>query len=356
LKISKNFPTKNIKLPSKSFSPAALQKTGLSKPQSLNIGQLLKGTVVDLVGGNKILLEVKGQQLTARTEVPVKIGSELWLEVKDNGPVPHLAIADRKAAIHDLIRLFSANSSPLSNLQQNLGQSDSLQGQELAKLLDFFEPFLVNSLGKDKDLFKILDSLLFLKGISQPARGDKNENSKLKFLSNLLDNRINQTGTGSTEKGGLVKLKQFVQLIETIQQINSSAKEDMFIFPCLFEQNAGAGQWIFSSDKDEDGKEADSSQPYSVDFFLNMSKLGDIHLQTEVSNDNVKGIIWVSDEKIQKYLQNLLPELSELLANTGFGSVNFSCRYSKNHMIQDLKSTLEEKSGIRPSGMINVRA
>jgi len=87
-------------------------------------GQLIKGTVAGFTLDGKVLLDVGGQTVTARTLVPLTLGSELWLETGKGDSSPLLTLAAKKGAVQDFLKLFiSGTPLPSSNTK---GLSDLL--------------------------------------------------------------------------------------------------------------------------------------------------------------------------------------------------------------------------------------
>lgn len=106
-------------------------------------GQLFKGRVAGFTEDNKILLEVDGRLLTAKSVVPLEVGSEVWLETESGGDLPLLSLAAKKGAVQDFLKLFISGiplSSPkskslpdiVSSLYKDLIPKQSIEGQLVA--------------------------------------------------------------------------------------------------------------------------------------------------------------------------------------------------------------------------------
>jgi hypothetical protein len=114
----------------------------LGKPIQLNVGEIVRGDVMDLLSSGAVTLRIKGSVITARTDVPLQKDSQVMLKVL-------------------------GSSSSMNELRlQFLGQADSGQAsgvsksEEIGRFLKEFSSLTTQSLSADRisDLLKALPS------------------------------------------------------------------------------------------------------------------------------------------------------------------------------------------------------
>ena len=311
-------------------------------------GQLIKGTVAGFTGDGKVLLDVGGQTVTARTLVPLTLGSELWLETGKGDSFPLLTLAAKKGAVQDFLKLFiSGTPSPaagakgladlLSALLPSLAAEATAGGHLLTGSL-----IAATSGGESLPLaIKILTLLL---GSSSGPQ---------KEISELLDTlKQKDTMQKPVLDQGMEKL---VKILAAHQQINSQppqkTDQNFLLFPCFFTGNAGWGEWIFSMEKEAD---QGRGERYSLSFFLDMSRLGPLALQATIADKTITGQFLLASEKARSHVEENVQELVHLLGKQGYHPVGFTCRVSKENIVSQLKEALEEKAAIRRFSLLDV--
>jgi nitrogen regulatory protein PII-like uncharacterized protein len=312
-------------------------------------GQLIKGTVAGFTGDGKVLLDVGGQTVTARTLVPLTLGSELWLETGKGGSFPLLTLAAKKGAVQDFLKLL-ISGAPLPSSNEK-----GLSGLLLSSLLPGLAPdatvggqimtgsvIAATSGGESfPEAIKILT--LLLGGSSGPQME----------ISQLLDT-IDQKE--STLKPALQPAaEKLVKILAAHQEINSQPPQttdrNFLLFPCFFAGNAGWGEWIFSMEKEADPARG---EVYSLSFFLEMSRLGPLALQATIANRTITGQILLESEKAKSHVEDNVQELAHILEKQGYHPVSFTCRVNKENIVSQLKEALEEKAAIRRFSILDV--
>ncbi|MDZ7642743.1 MAG: flagellar hook-length control protein FliK [Desulfurivibrio sp.] len=90
---------------------------------ALEAGSLLKGRVAGFTDDGRVLLELAGQRIAARTSVPLTPGREIWFEVRQGGNDPWLTLADKQGGVHRFLQQASGglrDFNRLGELLQNL--------------------------------------------------------------------------------------------------------------------------------------------------------------------------------------------------------------------------------------------
>jgi|GEM_PF-2713146 len=243
------------------IDPGTGQKAPASKgPDNLPFapGQLIKGTVAGFTVDGKVLLDVGGQTVTARTLVPLTLGSELWLETGKGDSFPLLTLAAKKGAVQDFLKLFiSGTPSPaagtkgladlLSALLPGLAAKATAGGQLLAgsmiaatnggeafpEVIKMLTMLLGSSSGPQKEITQLLDALGQNKTMLQPGLEDGMEKlAKIlagtqKEITQLLDSLgQNKTMLQPGLEDGMEKLvkilagtqKEITQLLDSLGQ------------------------------------------------------------------------------------------------------------------------------------------
>ncbi|HSR36496.1 MAG TPA: flagellar hook-length control protein FliK, partial [Desulfurivibrionaceae bacterium] len=95
---------------------------------------------------------------------------------------------------------------------------------------------------------------------------------------------------------------------------------------------------------------------YTLSFFLEMSRLGELQLQVTVQGEEVRGIFHLENDAAVAHLRRELPELKERLAALGYRVGEFSCQPTRTRLLQGLKNALEEAAGLAPTRLLDVKA
>ncbi|MFU8819173.1 MAG: hypothetical protein ACNA74_05545, partial [Desulfurivibrio sp.] len=83
---------------------------------ALEQGALLQGRVVSAGSDGRVVLELAGQKVEARSSVPLTPGREFWFEVRRGGDEPRLALADKQGGVHRFLQQASGGLRDLSRL------------------------------------------------------------------------------------------------------------------------------------------------------------------------------------------------------------------------------------------------
>lgn len=311
-------------------------------------GQLIKGTVVGFTGDGKVLLDVGGQTVTARTLVPLILGSELWLEAEQGGSSPLLTLAAKKGAVQDFLKLLVAGA-PLP----------SASGKGLADLLSALLPGLAGeaTAGGQLSAASVIaatsggesfpEAIKLLAMLLGGSAGPRKE------ISQLLDS-FDQNE--SPQKPALQPAaEKLVKILAAHQEINSqppqTTDQNFLLFPCFFAGNAGWGEWIFSM-----GKEADPAggEHYNLSFFLEMSRLGPLALQATIAGRTITGQFLLASDQARSHVEDNVQELVHILEKQGYHPVSFTCRLNKANIVSQLKEALEEKAAIKRFSLLDV--
>ena len=325
--------------------------SGLEK-LNLSPGSLLKARVIDFSADGRVLLEIEGKTVTASSRTALPKGN-LLLEVQQGGDNPVLSPAGKQTAVQNFLQSFLGSGTGPHNAVKLLNQMTGLHSsqtggktdQSLTNLLRTINAITIDGSG---DIGKILQTEAAISPQSAT------------FLPKLLQKFLEE-GSGRTEASSLTAnessgLKKLAHILEMLREVNdqpvSGKQSDFSFFPCFFAGDSGWGQWLFRKNEE---KGQQKEQDYSLSFFLEMSRIGNLHCQVRVQGQTVQGHFFVDSEKISTHIRQALSELTDLLNNLGYSPVSFSCEFKQTSMMQELKESLQSLAGMEMS-IVDLRA
>ncbi len=324
------------------------------EPDTFQQGRLLKAKV--LAGntpGGKVLLDVAGRELSARSLVQLAAGDQIWLEVSRGGREPLLSLASQKGAIQDFL------------------QSMFINPQRADSLLDRLLPFLAGH-ALDGNSTTATPLAGILAGMASSGQGSKPDPTALKIMAFLyggfhpgqkedwqkhfvqqLENLLKWKNLSPSLRK---MLNEALDFLDKHQQINTSSpgREDpsIFLFPCFFKEEAGWGEWMFS----RSGKGEAGQSSYELNFFLDMSKLGPLSLHVTCDSQNLNGQFHLADQKAVDFMKTKTAELEDILCALGYETVSFGCLLSRKNLQLELKDALLQRASLDSFSLIDVTA
>jgi len=315
-------------------------------------GALMRGKVIGLTPEGKVQRAIGGGTIEARSEVALKVGAEFWFEVRQAGAEPWLALAGEKGAAQEVVRLLAAGSPALNRLLPALAAmleaGAGLPPEERTQLEALLQGLSATASGAEpapEKLVLLLSALQGGKGATPIVA------PLLEQLANLLaELPVEGEASATTLARGHALL---AAMAESNQQVPARHQPLFWLFPCFFAMGEGAGSWLLQSTADEEG----AGEPgYTLSFFLDMSRLGEVQLQMTVRGDEVRGAFHLADQAAVGHLRRELPELKERLADLGYRVGEFSCQPTCTQLLQGLKLALEEAAGLNPTRLLDVKA
>ncbi|MEW6595183.1 MAG: flagellar hook-length control protein FliK [Thermodesulfobacteriota bacterium] len=323
-------------------------EAAVSRALPFAAGELVQGKVTGLTPEGKVLLAIGGITIEARSEVALKVGGEFWFEVRQTGAEPWLALAGKKGAAQEVLRLLAAGGPALGRLLPGLAAL--AQGEGLAPELRAQVETLLQSLGAmahgaEPAPEKVLTLLAALRG----EQGIFSVTTPLaEQLAALLEELPLPQGETATRSQGLL-----AAMAHCNQQVPAQHQPLFWLFPCFFAMGEGAGSWLLQTTAEEG---AAGGTAYTLSFFLEMSRLGEVQLQVTVQENEVRGVFFLADETAVAHLRREVPELKERLAALGYRAGSFSCQVARGNLVQGLKIALEEAAGLAPTRLLDVKA
>ena len=342
---------------SSSIERHASQPQGNQKGPEFAVGDLLKARILQIQENGNILLQVKGQTFSARSLVSLNPGDELWLEVRAAGDSPLLALAGKKGAAHEFIKNFFFHVTSKEGLLDRFSSSfplsqNTLTAEENLSLGRLFLHLLssVTSEKPDADAVKLM-ALLY--GAVRHPQG-KTESAvsdlfkEISIFSSVSKNRVPKFFKEAVE--------DTFKTAEMHQQLNSSraslpGEAPFYLFPCFFAREESWGEWIFSL-REESGPEKE----FSLDFYLEMSRMGPISFHLESRDTSMRGEFRMGGEEVRIHMEKQLPELKRILGNLGYDPVLLRCLVSEHNTPEEIKKKLTSKAGLHTFSLLDVTA
>ena len=352
MKIDSLFTLKGFQAADTLLSPGPESTSSGLEKLDLSPGSLLKARVIDFSTDGRVLLEVEGKNVTATSRTPLPKGN-LLLEVKQGGDNPVLSPAGKKAAVQNFLQSFLGAGNTPFNAVKLLNKMEGLPssqpgGKTDPPLADLLRAINAVTIDGSADSGKILrteaalsqQSAAFLPRLLQKFLGERGAGSE---VSSLTENQL----------GGLKKMAHVLELLTEINDQPPSGKHsDFSFFPCFFAGDSGWGQWLYHGNEE---KGAQKEQDYSLSFFLEMSRMGNLCCQVRVQGQAVQGHFFVDSEKISGHIRHSLLELTDILNNLGYSPVSFSCETRQTSMMLELKESLQSLAGMEMS-IVDLRA
>lgn len=312
-------------------------------------GELVRGKVVGLTPEGKVLLAIGETTVEARSEVALKAGAEFWFEVRQTGAEPWLALAGKKGAAQEVVRLLASGNAALNRLLPALtalldgeGMPPEVRAQ-LEALVQGLSATAQDAEPAPEKLVLLLSSLQGGKGATATAAPLPEQLAKV-----LAELSVEREATTVARGHALL-----TALVASNQQVPAQHQPLFWLFPCFFAMGEGAGSWLMQTAAEE-GPAGEAG--YTLAFFLEMSRLGEVQLQMTVQGEEVRGSFHLADEAAVAHLRQELPELRGRLAGLGYRVGEFSCRPTRTPLLQGLKQALEEAAGLAPTRLLDVKA
>lgn len=352
--------------PAEGRSEAAPAGRGGGAGAGWEAGRLLQGRVVSAGGDGRVVLELAGERVSARSSVPLTPGREFWFEVRQGGSEPHLALADKKGAMYRFLQQAAGGFGDLSRLGQlaPLLKAGGL-ATEPADLLGRL------ALGPEPGPEKIIQLASWLRAANLGPGGGSGVGAGgavgagggggvapaalPEMLQNLLV-ALQRSQSAGGDREMLATLSRISGVLEAMVGVNEQPpapnQAPLWLLPCFFAMDAGAGSWLLT--REESGGE-DQEEITTVAFFLEMSRLGELQLQARVQGEHLQGDFFLADAKAAAFMWGRLGELQQRLENLGY-QVELRCRVSAAPLLPALKEAMERSVGGEARRLIDIRA
>ncbi|MDF1613990.1 flagellar hook-length control protein FliK [Desulfurivibrio dismutans] len=325
-------------------------------------GRLVQGRVVSAGADGRVVLELGGERVSARSSVPLTPGREFWFEVRQGGSEPRLALADNKGAMYRFLQQAAGGLGDLSRLGQlaPLVKTAGLSAEPadlLARL----------ALGAQPAPEKLIQLASWLRpgggvgaggGWSWPTNvtGSAHSPATLSGQLQAMLALLRQQPPAGVDREMMAALGRVSGMLEAMAGMNeqppSLQQSPLWLLPCFFALDAGAGSWLLS--QEETGQE-EGEETTILAFFLEMSRLGELQLQARLQGERLEGDFFLARPEAVAFMRGRLGDLRERLAALGY-QADFRCRLSAGPLLPALKETLEKAAGGGEQRLIDLKA
>ena len=333
------------------LNQAQLHNISPAASPGFSIGEILEAGVVEKLSDRRILIALKGVNLSADSEVTLNAGDKIRIKVESLHPQVILRILERgnleEFRVADYLRWHRSNPDAISHMiteavtQFNTGNLAKIirylpeeDFQKIFKLMKslFLSPetkgneYVKDYLGKlgmltESQLRQVLEGK---SGIGEGCFDPQNLKSLLMKISEDLHNLLAGKESFAHEDGILLNnlskyLDSSIKTIEAHQIINVILQESeskyLFQIPILFQDGIRKGDIFVEYDRNSRGAR-DKSQ-YRIMFFLSMDILGDMIIEAQLKGDKIDCLIKCLDQEVCDFISSFLEELRNSLSAMG---------------------------------------
>jgi len=311
-------------------------------------GRLLKTRVVT---GNtpdgKVLLDVAGQNIAAKSLVKLTAGDHIWLEVTRGGTEPLLSPAPQKgAAYHFLQILFAGHHRPdnlFNLLLPLLNQISSESGNS------FLTELLISLASASQDSTSDPGGIRLMALLYGGLNPDMKINGHVRQVKQLL-------GWKNLSPSLRKLLSEAIDFLDRHQQLNTIPPgrdgSPLLLFPCFFKEETGWGEWMFSKTEKKNGE----NSSFELHFFLDMSKLGPLSLQISCHDKELNGKFHLNQQQVVDYMNKKASELEKIMYGLGYQPVYFQFNLSRKNILMELKNSLMKQAGLNHFSLLDITA
>ena len=354
-----NSPTKTNQNPA-NVTESKTTATPANKPGNalaLTTGSIVKGTVLEITGDGKALLNIGDRTITAKTMVPLQPNTELLLEVKEGGTTPWLVLAGKKGVAQEIVRLLFSEGANIAKAATLLTNGNAgtdtkpLPASILEALNNLQHEIGSKAAGAQAEPNKLAQLLALLRPTGKTQNQASDLNQQLSKTITQLASQLDKNQSPASE------LKTLSKLLDAHQQINAhqpTNQPEYLLFPCFFAEGNGWGEWMLQME--DKGKGEDKQTTCSIDFYLQLSRIGDVHLKVFMQGEGLRGDFFVGEEDVRSHLNDALPQLAEILEGHGYKPVSLTVHQSTENLLHSFKKGLEKKAQLRPFALVDVTA
>ncbi|MBU0728848.1 MAG: flagellar hook-length control protein FliK [Proteobacteria bacterium] len=326
-------------------------------------GQVLKGTVLSSTADGKTFLDINGKIIAASSRVPLPVGGDVWLEVQQTGTTPWFSLAGKKGAALEFLRLVMADGSSIGKAIGDLSQQGAnthFPDSILNKFQSFFQQFSEGAIGDKADQDQLIRVISWLNKGSLYQGKSGGRQMHIGQLIEELAAALSGSGLNEPGNNNAAGLKKLAGMFEQLHVFNaqepSQGKQPVMLYPFWFASGGGWGEWLFSAEDYNQSTGQESNSGYSLQFFMNMSRIGQVSMKVHLQDKQLSGELYVADQGIRDFIVKGLPELREMLESYGFSPVDIHCSTSRENLVQLIKESIQEKIGLESYAVLDIRA
>jgi len=326
----------------------------------LAVGDRLQGQVAGRMVGGKVLVLLKGVHVEAETNIPLKSGQKIAVQVESLKPQVMLRLLtvlpqNDPGNISQYLKIFRSNPQAAAEVFQGgmtlLGtdsqavSSDDLirsQTQSLAQLIRSLifsdktgkNPLFVRDFVQRSGLtFENILSQNFARGDFTPSGEINLKGALMKLAADIQKGLTARSVIPEQEKQAVMRLVDYagksVRTLETQQVINTVIRENenrfMLQIPFALPHDT-AMQDIFIEFAD-DGEKGDNEgdRPFRIVFFLTLDILGEMIIDVRIKGQDLIADLSCQREEIAALVRSHIGSLQENLESIGFRITGMTC-------------------------------
>jgi hypothetical protein len=313
---------------------------GSSALPALELGQEIDAVVLQLLPGDRLLLELGGQQVEAESPSGLSVGQRLLLRVDELQPQLVLHITELEPTIEaEAARLLRtllpahADAGALLEHLDSLLQSEESPpiGGALIKLKEAITMLLSDGAPPTPERLKNLfqdGGIYYEAKLLHAAKEDAQSLRAVAGgdLKGLLLSALKETEAGAFPAEFKNAISAQLNNLETQQAVNLLAQLDSgaFQFQIPFFTGAGFSTAALSVERDgKGGKESRDSVTggYNLLFLLDLENFGRTRIDAHVTEKQLRVIFYVDRESSIMLLRQELPSFRETLLAMGYREV-----------------------------------
>ncbi|TBV80661.1 MAG: flagellar hook-length control protein FliK [Desulfobulbaceae bacterium] len=323
----------------------------------LEPGRLIQGKVLSFSADGRVVLQLAGQQIVARSAIPLTPGQEFWFEVRQGSAGLQLALADKQGAMYRFLQQAMGGLRDLGHLNELLG---SLKQWPTGALpTEMAEQLARLTLGSSPAPEKIIQLLSWLNADGSGHQGKSATSLAAQLQALLVAMRQTQRQAQARSYQGIHEIMNVMSRISGVleamvgmnEQPAPPQQSSFWLFPCFFSLGAGGGSWLFS----RQAQLVDDQESSSLVFFLEMSRLGELQLQVKQRGNRLDGDFVLAETAAAEFLQGRLEELRQRLEKLGY-QATFRCRGGATPLLSAIKDALEKAICVAPRKLVDIKA
>lgn len=320
-------------------------KSANTAGQDLAPGREVKATVMEILPGNRALVRLMGQTITAESETPLKQGQSLELTVEQTSPRLVLSLGGGQAkptslfnqALGELLAGNQRIGQHLSNLLTIDFKSKPLPDPQLqqavTKLQETVREITIDQAKSDdaQAIRQALSSLPAKGGLNLEALlakgqipGD-NIRSLVNFITRHLDQQIvKMAGEDPSRAAELRRFSSSAKGLASLMEAGTKANAELLpkeaslllLLPMLMGDGLDRGQLLF--DLPDAEPSPGGGETTRLVFFLHLSGLGPLVIEAQVTPGLLKADFLVDQADKAEFLNDRLPQLAKVLQGLGY--------------------------------------
>ena len=331
--------------------------------KNLTQGQVVTATVLQRPSDREVVLMVNGQQVTAKTFLPLASGQTVLLKVEQAGIHTVFKFMGQPEDLGGGQRLLLGalgKERPYLLMAELLKGTDLPEGTEGGGLGAIKQLLAETSLGSDAPsgfLKRLLDAsgMLWETKLATVLSGEKlSPEAAERLIAGDLKALALQLQAGGQEAvapqlKGILEGLEHLQLLN--QQLFDTAGRFLLAVPMAWDATFKFGQLLLDlGGRKEGGRE---NNLVNVSFLLTLSNLGDLRADFSILKQEITGMFGVADEDTNALVTAHLPLLAAKLQAHGFSVYNISSRVLAPEELSE--ATLLTRAVVSPeSGLLNL--